>query len=142
MSHARWISAFAGAGLSVLVVLPTAAQTIKKTPIQPMSGVAGSLSFRGYCAACHGIDGRGAGPAAAALKVAPPDLTQLSARHGGRFPMTDVTRTIGGDDIPIAHGSREMPMWGAMFRSVEDRGIAGLRLRNLVVYLESIQSKQ
>lgn len=37
----------------------------------------GPKIFRSYCAACHGVDGKGRGPVASALKHAPPDLTSI-----------------------------------------------------------------
>ena len=45
---------------------------------------AGPVEF--YCATCHGRDGKGNGPVAAALKVVPPDLTRLARDNGGAFP--------------------------------------------------------
>ena len=142
MSKARWVSAIAAAGLSLVALAPAAAQTIKREPIQRIKGVAGSSSFRAYCTPCHGIGGKGDGPAVPALKVPPPDLTLMAARHGGRFPAGAVKRIILGEDTLAAHGSREMPMWGPMFRSVEEKAVTELRVHNLVDYLQSIQAKQ
>ena len=39
------------------------------------------------------------------------------------------------------HGTREMPMWGPVFRSVDNDQVTQLRVRNLVEYLSSIQEK-
>ena len=72
--------------------------------------------FREYCAACHGSAGKGNGPAAAALKAVPADLTTLSARNGGKFPDVRVRRYIEGLDEIAAHGSRDMPVWGKALR--------------------------
>ena len=97
--------------------------------------------FRAYCASCHGMDAKGDGPAAAALKTKPADLTLLSKRNGGQFPEARVRKVISGDDVLAAHGSREMPIWGPIFHQIEediDRG--HVRMENLVKYLESIQS--
>ena len=97
--------------------------------------------FRAYCASCHGINGKGNGPAAVALKAKVPDLTVLSKNNKGQFPEDRVRRTIIGDDVVAAHGSREMPIWGPIFHQIEediDRG--NVRLDNLVKYLKSIQS--
>src|SRR5690242_18510605 len=46
----------------------------------------GRLTYSVYCASCHGKSGRGDGPVAGDLKVAPPDLTRLAARNAGLFP--------------------------------------------------------
>jgi mono/diheme cytochrome c family protein len=52
--------------------------------------------FAAYCAACHGADGRGDGPAAAGLELTPPDLTRLAANNGGVFPRLAVMAQIDG----------------------------------------------
>jgi mono/diheme cytochrome c family protein len=96
--------------------------------------------YRAYCASCHGLDAKGDGPAAAALRTKVPNLTALTKRNGGMFPSAKVRKVISGDDVISSHGSREMPIWGPIFHQVEedvDRG--NVRLDNLVKYLESIQ---
>src|SRR5579863_590408 len=108
---------------------------------QLIHSVAGPDLFRAYCAACHGSDAKGHGPASEAMKTRVPDLTHLAKDNGGAFPEGHVRKTIMGDDVIAAHGSREMPIWGPIFHQVEedvDRG--NVRLENLVHYLESIQS--
>ena len=98
--------------------------------------------FQAYCAACHGKQARGDGPAAAALKTVPADLTRISARNGGTFPVAKVRRYIEGlDEIP-AHGSRDMPVWGQVLRGVSgSQASVQLRVEGLTKYLESIQQK-
>ncbi len=108
---------------------------------QLIRSVAGPDLFHAYCASCHGSDAKGHGPAAAALKTKVPDLTALARNNKGRFPEAIVRKTIMGDEVLAAHGSREMPIWGPIFHQIEadvDRG--NVRLENLVKYLESIQS--
>lgn len=102
--------------------------------------VRGPDLFRAYCASCHGLDATGHGPAAPALKAKVPDLTILATKNGGKFPDARVRRTITGEDVLAAHGSREMPVWGPIFHQIEediDRG--NVRIDNLAKYLESIQ---
>jgi mono/diheme cytochrome c family protein len=96
--------------------------------------------FQAYCAACHGKQARGDGPAAPALKAAPADLTRISARNGGKFPVTKVRRYIEGLDELPAHGSRDMPVWGQILRGVSG-STAGVQLRveALTKYIESLQ---
>ena len=98
--------------------------------------------FLEYCAACHGVEGKGNGPAAAALKTVPADLTRISARNDGKFPTNKVKRYIEGlDEIP-AHGSRDMPVWGKVLKSLGGgEPEMDLRIANLTKYIESIQQK-
>lgn len=56
----------------------------------------GPKIFRNYCAACHGVDGKGKGPVSGALKHAPPDLTSISQRNSGEFPADKVKAIIAG----------------------------------------------
>jgi mono/diheme cytochrome c family protein len=41
--------------------------------------------YTAYCAACHGVDARGNGPAASEFKYAPTDLTMLARKNNGKF---------------------------------------------------------
>jgi mono/diheme cytochrome c family protein len=123
----------------------------QENPPQPQSGakneplitsVKGPDLFRAYCASCHGDEGKGNGPAAGALNTRPADLTTITQRHGGVFPSTLVRRIIAGDDVVVAHGSRDMPVWGPIFHRVErDQDFGNVRMENLIKYLESIQKK-
>jgi mono/diheme cytochrome c family protein len=99
--------------------------------------------FRAYCASCHGAAGKGDGPVAPALKVPPADLTTLARRNGGRFPAVRVFQSVEGSAAFPAHGSREMPVWGAVFRqsSGSTEAQVKLRVRNLTNYIESMQVK-
>lgn len=98
--------------------------------------------FRAYCAPCHGEDGKSNGPVAPALNSKPTDLTLIAKRNGGVFPVKLIRNLIAGDELVIAHGSREMPIWGPIFHQVEwDRDYGEIRLQNVTKYLESIQQK-
>lgn len=118
------------------------AQTIKNVPPNPTSPTSGKQMFNEYCAVCHGQDGKSGGPAAPALKKKPADLTQLSAHNKGKFPDARVAGYIEGDDSLEAHGSRDMPMWGGVFKSMAGGSdIAKLRVANLTAYIKSLQAK-
>jgi len=117
--------------------------SVEKVPIRHTSPSAGQDMYVTYCAACHGKDGKGDGPAASALKVTPADLTALAKNNNGVFPRDRVYGTIKGDVGVSAHGSKEMPVWGRLFRSVDNNNaLTLLRLKNLTDYIESLQVKK
>ena len=104
----------------------------------------GSEFYERYCGSCHGVGGKGDGPAAGSLKTPPADLTRIAARRGGKFPDGEIARTVDGRFAPKAHGSREMPVWGTSFgANVPDAGVSEEVVRGrilvLVEYLKSIQ---
>jgi mono/diheme cytochrome c family protein len=116
------------------------AQTVKKEPIKPVLASDAVAMFTNYCAACHGKDATGNGPAAKALTKAPADLTRIAARNGGTYPDVRVKRYIEGLDEVPAHGTRDMPMWGDLFRSL-NRDTAQIRVQALSDYLKGLQQK-
>jgi mono/diheme cytochrome c family protein len=106
----------------------------------------GARLFISYCAACHGMEGRGDGEMAAILTILPSDLTQLRLGNGGIFPVVATVRQIDGRDPLLAHGG-VMPLFGDFF-SGEDVAIASeagqpiltsRALADVVAYLETIQ---
>lgn len=139
MSRGFRLALLAAAGL--VLAAPAFAQTkIKKEPIKPISDMSGSATFNAYCTACHGPSGKGDGPAAKAFVKPPSDLTQITKKNNGKFPAAAVKMHVSGDTVVAAHGSRDMPTWGPVFRST-DGNVVELRLKNLVDYIESIQAK-
>jgi mono/diheme cytochrome c family protein len=127
-----------------LAIFATAQQTtLKQVPVKPTSRSSGQEMFNAYCVSCHGKDGKGGGPAASALKVPPPDLTLLSKNNNGKFPSLHVYQIIQGDAAVAAHGSKDMPVWGPVLRSMggHDEAEVHLRINNLKNYIESIQAK-
>jgi mono/diheme cytochrome c family protein len=88
-------------------------------PTSPGEAVSvGRDTFVRYCSACHGQGGRGDGPAAAVLQPPPADLTRIAQRHGGHFPVAEITAYIDGRRGVRAHGSPEMPVWGERFAAM------------------------
>jgi mono/diheme cytochrome c family protein len=123
---------------------PAAQTTIKRVPVARLETTDGPELFRAYCAVCHGSGGKGDGPAAKALKTPPADLTTIAKRHGGTFPIKTVEETILADNDPptVAHGTREMPLWGPIFRRAGGgRDVATMATANLLKHLESLQVK-
>ncbi len=115
--------------------------TVTQAPQSLIYSIKGPDLYRAYCASCHGVTGRGDGPAAPALKAKIPDVTLLARSNGGMFPSARVRKIISGDEVLASHGSREMPIWGPIFHQVEeDRDFGAVRLENLTKYLGSIQS--
>jgi mono/diheme cytochrome c family protein len=120
-----------------------AAQTGNHGAVPYTPPTAGAEMYSAHCASCHGKDAKGDGPAAGALKVPPPDLTTLAKQNHGRFPAVRVYQVIQAGGSIAAHGSKDMPMWGPIFRSLghQDQAQAEARIRNLVHYLETLQTK-
>ncbi len=99
----------------------------------------GASLYRDYCWTCHGPSGRGGGPFAFALRTPAPNLRTLAARNDGVFPRDAAVRVITGVGVP-SHGSRDMPLYGDMFRRMRSRDPgAGNTIDKLVSYLEQIQ---
>lgn len=112
-------------------------------PVNRTSPVSGKQMYSGYCAPCHGVDGRGNGPAAAALKAQPTDLTGLSRKNHGKFPDEHIVTVLEFGSTVTAHGSAEMPVWGPILGKMDQRNSQErqLRISNLSRYLESIQAR-
>ena len=117
------------------------AAKIRSVGAAPISLASGNEMFRAYCGSCQGVDGNGGGPAVAALKNKPGQLTSLSKTNGSKFPAMRMMNSIK-DGQPASHGSKGMPVWGPILSSVSaNPGVADQRLANLVGYIESIQIK-
>ncbi|HZP48812.1 MAG TPA: c-type cytochrome [Vicinamibacterales bacterium] len=124
----------------VALALPVfaAAQTptVKLKAAPRTNASSGAEMYQAYCASCHGPAGKGDGPAAAALKSKPADLTQLTKTHPGGLSQKDFEDRIQGQAMPSAHGSSPMPVWGPVFRAI---GSEPLRIYNLKKYIDSLQ---
>jgi hypothetical protein len=108
--------------------------------------LAGRDMYLRYCASCHGPEGRGDGPLAPSLARLPADLTQLAKKNAGQYDERAVMSVIDGRRQVIEHGTRDMPVWGAIF---EEEGATDpypayhslLQSRLLVDYLATIQER-
>jgi mono/diheme cytochrome c family protein len=105
---------------------------------------AGTRLFHQYCASCHGETGNGNGPVAPYLNVKPSDLTTITDRHQGTFPEEQITRIIAGEENPLGHGTRTMPVWGERLQddvigTVNKATIARGRIGFLVDYVRELQ---
>lgn len=115
---------------------------------QPWLLAEGQKSFERLCTSCHGPAGRALVGSATmdpdAAGMAPPDLTQISARHGGHFDHDRVAAWIEGRSLPAHHARGGMPIWGERLSSEFERyaegdELIGATLDPLVAYLESLQ---
>lgn len=134
-------------GVLILVVSTVGAQNkpaVDKPPARRTIAASGKQTYTQYCAACHGADARGNGPAAFALKTPPPDLTTLAKRHGGKFPYDYVFDVLRFGTRFASHGSSDMPIWGPVFGSMEsyDEVAVRKRIKDLGDYLASLQEKE
>jgi mono/diheme cytochrome c family protein len=113
---------------------------------EPAAEASGRDMYVRYCASCHGSEGRGDGPLAPSLTRLPADLTQLAKKNGGNYDERAVMSAIDGRREVVEHGTRDMPVWGAVFEE-EGRGEPYpayhglLQSRLLVDYLATIQAK-
>jgi mono/diheme cytochrome c family protein len=117
---------------------PAAPAASTSAAVPPADGAA---IFRAYCAACHGTAGRGDGVMAGQLRRPPPSLTGFARRNGGVFPTERVRQIVEGTG-PAAHGNRDMPVWGAVFKRLPVGGAGAQdRIDAVVGYLQEIQER-
>jgi len=117
-------------------------ERLKRVAPEYTDAASGPDMYRAYCAVCHGVDGKGTGPAAPALRQPPTDLTKLAKKAGGEFPRFRVSNVIRGDNAIPSHGSQDMPMWGDVFRNLKrDESVVTLRVHNLTEYIASLQER-
>jgi mono/diheme cytochrome c family protein len=140
-----WLSSVARAGIIGGAVLAATCVTAED---QVNPGEQAKIDFVNYCASCHGVGGTGDGPVAKELKSQPSDLTVLTKNNDGHFPYLRLLRVIEGDGSSSerylrAHGSREMPVWGEVFRreggSCTSYADAQAKIMNIVGYIAFIQ---
>lgn len=129
--------------LLMLAGLPVArADSMESVPVELGRG-----DFMNYCAACHGVGGKGDGTVAEFLTIEAADLTRMSLRNGGIFPRQRAIEVIDGRAQVSVHGERDMPVWGDWFKFEAGTGgadaktekIVRERITALVDYLETLQ---
>jgi mono/diheme cytochrome c family protein len=108
----RTVRVFAALVGAAVVGLPSYAAGQQKSDL-------GKREYDANCAVCHGPTGKGDGPYAPYFGMGAtsvPDLTTLAKRSGGVFPFARVYEFIDGTQVVKAHGTREMPIWGADYK--------------------------
>jgi len=138
----------AGLAAAVVAGVGYANQPTANTVVIPVSKVPpnnGKQMYVSYCAPCHGVQGKGNGPAAAALKKQPTDLAALSRNNGGKFPSTHIASVLEFGTANPSHGTAEMPVWGPVLGSMDSSPSEAnervLRINNLSRYLQTLQEK-
>lgn len=143
MSVGRYAALFFVCCVAVLSIAQEKKTEIKRVPAPATSAASGKEMFKTYCAPCHGTSAKGDGPAASALKTAPPDLTTLAKGNGGKFPADRVGSILRGQATVTAHGNQDMPIWGPVFLRMSQGHESEMqqRIANLTHYIESLQAK-
>jgi len=142
MTPIRMIAAAIGAALVCVPMFSTAQQKVD----------IGKSEFDSNCAVCHGMSGKGDGPYAADVGMkGVPNLTVLAKKNHGVFPFAGVYETIDGTHVVKAHGSRDMPIWGADYKVMGNQSSLGYpysqeafvraRILALVEYVYRLQAK-
>ena len=131
---------------AICVALLSAQESKMTIPVQNTPAYDGKQMYVSYCASCHGLDGRGHGPAASALKFAPADLSLLRKNNQGVYPGGHIAAVIKFGVEQSAHGSKEMPVWGPALQRMDGpgdgmNGKQSLRIANIVNYVETLQAK-
>ena len=130
------------AAAAALVATGALAQSAQKVDL-------GKREYDSNCAVCHGADGKGNGPYVELLKRSPPDLTTMSKRNGGVFPVSKAYDVIEG--AGVGHGTRDMPIWGKDYNvkaaeyyldmPYNQEAFVRGRILSLIEYLSRIQAK-
>ena len=133
-------------GASAMIIAATGATTAVAADKVDL----GKREYDSNCIACHGKDLKG-GAYVDFLKVTPPDLTQLSKKNGGVFPLERVYAVIDGRQEVKAHGPRDMPIWGRDYQikagehyvdiNYDPEAFVRGRIFALIDYLNRMQAK-
>ena len=87
----------------------------KTNPLGADAATAGAAVFNTNCASCHGPQGKGDGPAGAALDPAPKDLAELQTRAGDDYLYWRiVTGKPGTSMVPWLGVLTEEQIWQAV----------------------------
>lgn len=87
----------------------------KTNPLGADAATAGAAVFNTNCSSCHGPQGRGDGPAGAALDPAPKDLADLQARAGDDYLYWRIaTGKEGTSMVPWLGVLTEEQIWQAV----------------------------
>lgn len=113
----------------------------------------GKAEFNNHCAVCHGANGTGNGPLAGMISTKVADLTMLRKSNNGVFPFNKVYEVIDGRNMVKGHGTRDMPVWGAVYNEQAPEWVGPYsapadyavfvrgRILALIGYIDTLQAK-
>jgi len=119
---------------------------IKQGPLtyQDIALKDGHEMYDQLCAVCHGVTGRGDGPAAPALSSPVPDLTQFGAGTGSQYH-EQLESVISGLNRTVHKDIVGMPLWFREFQYVRRDKFghprttyANLKIHSLAEYVEGL----
>lgn len=95
-----FMTSCSGGATAVATDAPVPAEYAGMTnPLGPAAAGDGAQVFKNNCASCHGPEGRGDGPAGAALDPRPKDLAGLQAVAGDDFLFWRVSEGVPGTSM-------------------------------------------
>ncbi|MFT3914447.1 MAG: cytochrome c [Anaeromyxobacteraceae bacterium] len=110
--HNGWVVAV----VTALVLVPFGARAERPRLTHDLV-VDGKAAFAARCASCHGEEGRGDGPAAAALPVMPRDLRRDGYTRGRKAPEVFATLATGTEHaMPSFDALPERERWALTYR--------------------------
>ena len=130
----------------VVTLFGSATLFISAAALAQTSFDVGKRQYESACAVCHGVSGKGDGPYRQFLIKPPSDLTILAKSNGGVLPVSRLYEVIDGRWQVLAHGPREMPVWGRGFIYLDSADLtsdplAGVRILAVIDYINRLQAK-
>jgi mono/diheme cytochrome c family protein len=130
-----------GSAAAARIVMLLVATALAVASVSAAAEESGEVLYRRFCASCHGLEGRGDGPAGAALCKPPADLTRLDSSP------TELMRQIDGRRLIRAHGTSQMPVWGevfeqSLFNEPYRRRTALQQVQALADYVSKLRSRK
>lgn len=109
----------------------------------------GKWEYDAHCAACHGLTAKGDGFYAELQRQTPANLTELAKKNNGVYPFARVYSVIDGREETSAHGTRDMPIWGAEYKATSQQlspyydpeAFARAKILALTEYIYRLQSR-
>ena len=141
MKNLIYVALAASIAVGIAYANDSASTTVIK--VNRTAATNGKQMYSSYCAPCHGVNGRGDGPVASALKQKPADLAVLSRNNHGNYPAVHINSVLQFGAENAAHGTAQMPVWGPMLGRMDSdmsqNDTRALRISNLNHYIQSLQ---